>query len=93
MHSPVTVSAICRDYGVICIRREGKDVEKIISSDDILYENKDNIWAVDELVPNQISSTRLRECMARRQSVKYLTADEVIDYIHQHRLYLNSDDS
>ena len=32
--------AICRDYGVVCIRREGQDVEKIISDNNILNENK-----------------------------------------------------
>ncbi|XP_054818597.1 nicotinamide/nicotinic acid mononucleotide adenylyltransferase-like isoform X5 [Prosopis cineraria] len=50
-----------------------------------------NVKVVDEIVPNQISSTRLRECIARRLSVKYLTLDEVIDYIREHQLYLNSD--
>lgn len=86
------VRTICRDYGVVCIRREGKDVEKIISADDILCENKSNIRVVDALVPNQISSTRVRECIMRGQSVKYLTADEVINYIHDQHLYLNLDD-
>ncbi|KAJ4974368.1 hypothetical protein NE237_007542 [Protea cynaroides] len=77
------VRSICRDYKVVCIRREGKDVEKIVSSDDILYENKDNIKIVDELIPNQINSTRVRECISRGLSVKYLTSDEVIDYIRK----------
>ncbi|XP_031501523.1 nicotinamide/nicotinic acid mononucleotide adenylyltransferase [Nymphaea colorata] len=86
------VRIICRDFGVVSIRREGKDVEKIIAKDDILHENKDNIVVVDELVPNHISSTRIRECIARGLSVKYLTADEVIDYIHQHQLYANTEE-
>ncbi|KAF8391680.1 hypothetical protein HHK36_023988 [Tetracentron sinense] len=86
------VRTICRDYGVVCICREGKDVTKILSEDDILNENKENIKVVDESVPNQISSTRLRECISRGLSVKYLTADEVIDYIGQQNLYLNSID-
>ncbi|KAF9589958.1 hypothetical protein IFM89_029574 [Coptis chinensis] len=34
------VRAICRDYGVVCIRREGKDIERVISADDILNEYK-----------------------------------------------------
>lgn len=34
------VRAICRDHGVVCVRREGKDIEKIIAADDILCENK-----------------------------------------------------
>ncbi|XP_027330347.1 nicotinamide/nicotinic acid mononucleotide adenylyltransferase-like isoform X2 [Abrus precatorius] len=86
------VMTICKDYGVVCIRREGQDVEKTISKDEILNENQDNIKVVDELVPNQISSTRVRDCIARGLSIKYLTADEVIDYIRQQKLYLNLDD-
>ncbi|CAL5405314.1 unnamed protein product [Camellia sinensis] len=44
------------------------------------YKKRTNIKVVDELVPNQISSTRVR------LSVKCLTADEVINYIKQHHL-------
>ncbi|GAB2230417.1 hypothetical protein Drorol1_Dr00014682 [Drosera rotundifolia] len=81
------VRAICRDYGIVCIRREGQDIQRIIENDDILMENKSNIRIVDELIPNQISSTRIRDCISQGRSVKYLTADEVIDYIKQHHLY------
>ncbi|OVA10821.1 Cytidyltransferase-like domain [Macleaya cordata] len=89
---PEQVRAICRDYGIVCIHREGTDIEKIISADDILNEFKSNIKVVDELIPNQISSTRVRECISRGLSIKYLTEDEVIDYIRQHNLYLNSNE-
>ncbi|KAK9002377.1 hypothetical protein V6N11_025060 [Hibiscus sabdariffa] len=89
---PDQVRAICKDYGIVCIRREGQDLEKIISGDEILNETRDNIKTVDELVPNQISSTRLRECISRGLSIKYLTVDEVIEYIRKQNLYLKSDD-
>ncbi|XP_061353662.1 nicotinamide/nicotinic acid mononucleotide adenylyltransferase isoform X3 [Gastrolobium bilobum] len=89
---PDQVKTLCRDYGVVCIRREGQDVEKTICSDEILNENQANIKVVDELVPNQISSTRVRDCIARGLSIKYLTSDEVIDYIREQKLFLNSDD-
>ncbi|XP_020210186.1 nicotinamide/nicotinic acid mononucleotide adenylyltransferase isoform X1 [Cajanus cajan] len=89
---PDQVNSICRDYGVVCIRREGQDVEKTISKDEILKQNQDNIKVVDEVVPNQISSTRVRGCIARGLSIKYLTADEVIHYIREQQLYLNFED-
>ncbi|XP_062169286.1 nicotinamide/nicotinic acid mononucleotide adenylyltransferase [Alnus glutinosa] len=85
---PDQVRAICSDYGVVCIRREGQDVEKIISDDEILNECRGNIKVVDELIPNQISSTRVRDCISRGLSIKYLTVDEVIDYIREQHLYL-----
>ncbi|XP_052207373.1 nicotinamide/nicotinic acid mononucleotide adenylyltransferase [Diospyros lotus] len=89
---PEQVRAICRDFGIVCIRREGQDIERTISNDEILNEYRNNIKVVDELVPNHISSTRIRDCISRGRSVKYLTANEVIDYIKQQRLYSNSSD-
>lgn len=87
---PEQVRTLCRDYGVVCIRREGQEVEKIISNDEILNEQRGNIKVIDELIPNQISSTKMRDCISRGLSIKYLTADEVIDYIKEQRLYLQS---
>ncbi|KAF0898393.1 hypothetical protein E2562_007234 [Oryza meyeriana var. granulata] len=90
---PDQVSTICKDFGVICIHREGKDVEKIISSSEILNECRDNIISVDEIVPNQISSSRVRECIRRCLSIKYLICDEVIQYIKEYKLYKEADGS
>ncbi|XAR67364.1 Nicotinate-nucleotide adenylyltransferase [Bertholletia excelsa] len=84
---PEQVRSICRDFGVVCIRREGQNIDEIVSKDVILSEYKNNIKVVDERVPNQISSTRIRECIARGLSIKYLTDDGVTDYIKQHNLY------
>ncbi|XP_054778492.1 nicotinamide/nicotinic acid mononucleotide adenylyltransferase-like isoform X3 [Prosopis cineraria] len=67
------VKAICKDYGVVCIRREAQDVERTISDNDILNENRQaNIKVVDEIVPNQISSTRLRFSPQQNSSGKSL---------------------
>ncbi|XP_057822452.2 uncharacterized protein LOC131034873 isoform X1 [Cryptomeria japonica] len=86
---PDMVKAICRDHGVVCISRDGKNVEKLIFENDILFENKRNIVVVDEVVSNNISSTKVRQILARGLSVKYLTPNPVIDYIKKHKLYVN----
>ncbi|CAI9282156.1 unnamed protein product [Lactuca saligna] len=86
---PDQVRSICRDFGVVCIRREGQDIETIISRVDILTEYKSSIQVVDEIVPNRISSTLVRDCVSRGLSVKYLTSDEVISYIKRNKLYIN----
>lgn len=85
---PEHVRTICRDFGLVCVRRDSQDVDKIIADDDILSAYKTNIKVVDEVVPNGISSTGLRECILKRLSIKYLTTDEVIEYIKQHGLYM-----
>ncbi|PKA65332.1 nicotinamide mononucleotide adenylyltransferase [Apostasia shenzhenica] len=86
---PDQVKAICRDFGIICIRREGKDIDEMVRNNEIFQENKSNIISVDELVPNKISSTKVRECIRKGFSVKYLMADEVIDYIKDQKLYID----
>ncbi|KAL8131780.1 hypothetical protein AgCh_007635 [Apium graveolens] len=87
---PEQVRTICRDYGVVCVRREGQDIEKLIAHDEILNECKSNIKIVDEIVPNRVSSTIVRDRVSKGLSVKYLVPDEVIDNIKQHNLYINS---
>ncbi|KAK3159444.1 hypothetical protein QOZ80_2AG0150160 [Eleusine coracana subsp. coracana] len=84
---PDQVRTICKDFGVICVRREGKYIGKLISNSEILQECRDNIISVDEIVPNQISSSRVRDCIRRSLSIKYLTCDEVIEYIREHKLF------
>nr|GEZ07039.1 nicotinamide/nicotinic acid mononucleotide adenylyltransferase isoform X1 [Tanacetum cinerariifolium] len=71
---PEQVRTICKDYGVVCIRREGQDIDDIIAHDEILTENKSNIEVVDEIVPNRISSTLVRDCISRGLSVNLLQA-------------------
>ncbi|KAJ3672109.1 hypothetical protein LUZ60_006830 [Juncus effusus] len=84
------VRKICENFGVVSICREGKNIDDIIHNNEILHENKSNIFSVDEIIPNQISSTKVRECIKKELSIKYLTCDEVIDYIKDNHLYSNS---
>ncbi|RXH86873.1 hypothetical protein DVH24_022146 [Malus domestica] len=87
---PEQVRSICGDYGVVSIRRDGQDVDKIISNDEILKENKSTACGlIDAIKP---FSSFVGDCISRGLSIKYLTADEVIDYVRDHRLYLNTND-
>ncbi|KAF3341117.1 nicotinamide mononucleotide adenylyltransferase isoform X1 [Carex littledalei] len=87
------VRSICKDFGVVSICREGKDIDKVICNNEILSENKNNIISVDEIVPNQISSTRVRDCIRKGLSIKYLIPDEVIEYIKDTQLYSSVPDN
>ena len=48
---------------------------------------QENIHFVTERVPNDISSTRIRRCVQRGESVRFLVPDAVIDYICANNLY------
>ncbi|XP_073102810.1 nicotinamide/nicotinic acid mononucleotide adenylyltransferase isoform X2 [Elaeis guineensis] len=82
------VRTICRDFGVVCVRREGKDIEKIISSNEILNENMSNIISVDEIVPNQISATRVRTYCWPDDHLEHKRARKRATFVHSLELYL-----
>ena len=42
---------------------------------------------VTEHCPNDISSTRVRRAIKRKESVRFLLPDNVIDYIKKEKLY------
>lgn len=82
------IREIVRNYGLVVISREGSNPEKYVYEHDILHEYKDNIHLVTERVPNDISSTRIRRCVQRGESIRFLVPDPVIEYIHTNDLYL-----
>ncbi|KAF2074893.1 hypothetical protein CYY_003812 [Polysphondylium violaceum] len=74
-------------YGVVCLEREGTDLEAIFSKNHILTKNKQDINIVPIEILNNISSTKIREKVKAKESVKYLIPDKTIDYIKEHKLY------
>lgn len=52
-----------------------------------LQEWKDNIWVIQQLVQNDISSTKIRLFRRRDMSIRYLVPEHVVDYIEDHNLY------
>ncbi|XP_031376027.1 nicotinamide/nicotinic acid mononucleotide adenylyltransferase [Punica granatum] len=99
-----TLAVLCRIKNCLCKERllsEDSLKLMLVCSSDVLQSfsipgvwipEQVNIEVVDELVSNQISSTRVRDCISRGLSIKYLTADEVIDYIRDNHLYLKSNE-
>ncbi|KAI9301814.1 hypothetical protein BJ944DRAFT_270920 [Cunninghamella echinulata] len=78
-------------YGCVIVERTGTDVYGFLLSHDILYQHRMNVIVIKQLIHNDISSTKIRLFVKRGMSIKYLLPDPVIDYIHQHKLYLPAD--
>lgn len=60
-------------------------------SHDILYHHRRNVIVIKQLIYNDISSTKVRLFVRRGMSIKYLLPNSVIQYIHEHKLYRESD--
>lgn len=65
-------------------QRSGTDIDEALST---LQQWKDNIWVIQQLVQNDISSTKIRLFRRRDMSIRYLVPEQVVDYIEMHNLY------
>lgn len=81
---------ILGQYGIFIIERSGTDLENALSR---LERWKDNIFVVQQLIQNDVSSTKIRLFLKRDMSVEYLIPAPVIKYIQDNRLYEDSNTS
>ncbi|ORX81978.1 nicotinamide mononucleotide adenylyl transferase [Anaeromyces robustus] len=80
---------ILKDYGAIVIERSGTNLIEVVKNDKILSRFQDRIIVVEQTIPNDVSSTRVRNCIKKGLSVKYIVPDNVITYINENNLYKN----
>ncbi|KAF7858865.1 hypothetical protein EAF04_008907 [Stromatinia cepivora] len=75
---------ILGQYGTFIVERTGTDIEDALAS---LEQYKRNIYVIQQLVTNDISSTKIRLFLRKEMSVQYLLPAPVIEYIEEHHLY------
>lgn len=63
--------------------------DKLLNDTECLKAEPSGRVLVREMTLLPISSTEVRSDLAAGRSVRYLVPDPVLDYIHQHRLYLS----
>jgi nicotinamide mononucleotide adenylyltransferase len=83
-------AALLREHGVVCVDRDGTELEQLLSGSggsNVLSENREAIIVVRDPVPNAISSTRVRAELEAGRSAAYLAPDAVLRYARQHELY------
>ncbi|KAI9826557.1 MAG: hypothetical protein M1832_006153 [Thelocarpon impressellum] len=71
-------------YGTFIVERTGTDIDDALAS---LQQWKDNIYVIQQLIQNDVSSTKIRLFLRREMSVQYLIPAPVIRYIEEHDLY------
>lgn len=78
---------LAKDFKIYVLERDKDDVEKIIESNKFLKKNKQAFIKAKENITSNLSSTFVRKKLKNGKSVKYLTPDEVVEYIEKNKLY------
>ncbi|VDK17291.1 unnamed protein product [Anisakis simplex] len=89
---PSDLLEIIRDFGLVVLSRGKSNPMKTIESLPFISPKfHSNICIFDDdVMPNEVSSTRIRNAIRCGQSVKYCVDDNVLEYISKHHLYLTS---
>jgi nicotinamide mononucleotide adenylyltransferase len=75
-------------YGAFILERSGTDIDDALAS---LQQYRDKIHIMQQLIQNDVSSTKIRLFRKRGMSIRYLIPDEVVEYIYKHGLYMEDD--
>lgn len=74
-------------FKILVLERDEDDMYSIIEQDEFLKKNKDCFIKLKENIRSNISSTFARDKLKRGKSIRYLTPDEVYNYINENNLY------
>lgn len=72
-------------YGCFIVERAGSDMDQATEN---LARWRSNIHLINQLIQNDVSSTKVRLFIRRGLSVRYLLPANVVEYIEQNHLYL-----
>ncbi|PGH27776.1 nicotinate (nicotinamide) nucleotide adenylyltransferase [Polytolypa hystricis UAMH7299] len=88
--APRDLDHILSNFGTFIIERAGTDIDEALAS---LKQWEDQIYYIPQIIPNDISSTKIRLLLKRNMSIDYLIPGNVIKYIKQKGLYQEEDSS
>lgn len=73
-------------YGSFIVERTGTDIDEALAS---LQTYRDNIYVIQQLIQNDVSSTKIRLFLKRGMSVQFLLPAPVVEYIEQNHLFVD----
>ncbi|KAL3422080.1 nicotinate nucleotide adenylyltransferase [Phlyctema vagabunda] len=82
--SEADLNRILGRFGAFVVERTGTDIDDALSN---LQPWKENIYVLQQLIQNDVSSTKIRLFLKREMSVQYLIPAPVVEYIEQTGLY------
>lgn len=86
--NPQSLQSLIKDFGVVAIERSSTiNLHSEIFNSNFLYPLRENIEIIPQPIQSELSSSKLRLLIKRGYSIKYLTSDNVINYIKENNFY------
>ncbi|KAI1436207.1 nicotinamide mononucleotide adenylyl transferase [Xylaria sp. CBS 124048] len=79
---------ILGSFGAMIVERSGTDMDDALGN---LKAWEENIYVIQQMIQNDVSSTKIRLLLKRDLSITYLIPSPVIEYITENRLYVDED--
>lgn len=74
-------------FKILVLERDEDDMNEIIEENEFLKKHKDSLIKVKNNVRSNLSSTFVRSKIRQGKSIRYLTTDEVYNYIKENKLF------
>ncbi len=78
---------LTQNYSIYVFKRDQDKMEEIIQTNAFLKKNQETFIKVRNTIVSNLSSTFVRKKVKEGKSIRYLTTDEVIEYIKKNQLY------
>ena len=81
------IESILKDFGILVITRKGSEEFLTHVPPDLNHLITGHLHVVEEWIPNEISSTKIRYGIKNGLSVRHLVPDPVLEFIRDRKLY------
>lgn len=78
---------LTKDFKIYVLERDKDNIEEIIKSNEFLNNHRQAFTKAKDNITSNLSSTFVRKKLKNQKSIRYLTPDEVVDYIEKNKLY------
>ena len=79
---------IIKNHKILIFERDRDNMEDIIANNEFLMQNKDAFIKINQDIRTNHSSTFVKNEIKAGNSIRYLTPDEIYEYIEQNKLYM-----
>lgn len=81
------IEDLLEEFSFMVLKRNGDDMNQIIKECSLLSQYNHKFTLIENIIRNDISSTKVRKLLEENKSIRYLIPDSIYHYIEEYKLY------